>query len=532
MMDTDADAAVNDSTGGISSVVWTSEALDSLDEDAAVELCEEQGIEWESMSSIVELQNALAGHFGVEATHEAVVPQAYTSGVPDGVVPLNRESISSEPSEGVDVNDTKPTTISQLQAFRVRELERDALNRGIRQLEIDEALDGDTPKQTLIALICRALADTHSADESQRQPQPGTDSQTVDAAEQERGRLAAEKAADQAEQERLAAEAEATRVTNEKAEIAAQKTAGAAAEAERKALADAARLTADAEAAHIAAQQAEQAAEAVTKIASVRRGRRDRARVAILKADKTAEDARKAAVEQEAHLAQAKAKAEAQAATQAEEEAVAAAQAEHERLATERLITAQSEAQGRLAAEQAQGRLAAEQAEQHLTGEREARERLAGGQAERLKAQTEAQGRLERAEDVRVAAGLDSSEPHVATAGSGQKHAAAPTVATSRAAAFLGERVYPTLRIGLQALDAARPDNPVGFLAAFLSSPERHMAPYQPRAPADGEASMLSYCHASVRTELARGLQAVNVARPEDPVGYLASFLSEIATEQ
>lgn len=133
---------------------WTAEALEALDEDAAVELCEMQGLPWASMADFEEVQTALKCHFGVAvdvpmpaATSESI--ESYQSVHTDLKV---HEPVAVQTGSPLGI-DTRLDRVAELQGLRVRELEKIAQDCELEQWEIDEALDSDLPKQALMALI-------------------------------------------------------------------------------------------------------------------------------------------------------------------------------------------------------------------------------------------------------------------------------------------------------------------------------------------------------------------------------------------
>ena len=136
---------------------WTAEALEALDEDAAVELCEMQGLPWASMADFEEVQTALKCHFGVAvdvpmpaATSESI--ESYQSVHTDLKV---HEPVAVQTGSPLGI-DTRLDRVAELQGLRVRELEKIAQDCELEQWEIDEALDSDLPKQALMALIIMA----------------------------------------------------------------------------------------------------------------------------------------------------------------------------------------------------------------------------------------------------------------------------------------------------------------------------------------------------------------------------------------
>ena len=135
---------------------WTAEALEALDEDAAVELCEMQGLPWASMTDLEEVQTALKCHFGVvmdlppmqAATADSIEPYQSAAHTDLKV----REPVAVQNSYPLGI-DAEVDRVAELQGLRLRELEKIAQDFGLEQWEIDEALDSDRPKQALTALI-------------------------------------------------------------------------------------------------------------------------------------------------------------------------------------------------------------------------------------------------------------------------------------------------------------------------------------------------------------------------------------------
>jgi hypothetical protein len=291
---------------------------------------------------------------------------------------------ANQTAEEEQVATSSPGLRDELVAMKFRVLKQRALEAGVNEVLIEDALDEEDPKAAMVELV---LAAAPSASAMSRRTQENAEQDREEAAREkaEQERLAREKteqqerllAAEEAQQEKLAAEEEAAPwVAAEEAEAETARLAAEEAEAERLA-------AEQAEAERLAAEEAEAEAECVATMEV------EAARVAA----EEAETARLAAEEAEAEtarLAAEEAEAERLAAEQAEAERLAAEQAEAERLAAEeaeaaRVAAEEAEAEtARLAAEEVEAaRLAAEQAEaERLAAEQAEAERLAAEQAE------------------------------------------------------------------------------------------------------------------------------------------------------
>ena len=171
--------------------VWTSDALEALDEDVAVVLCEQHGLPWESMMDFEEVQKALKCHFGFSATRDDVHPmQAAPTESPDPFPTLEITGDVRNRNHVVHATDLKLadstvadtvfhdnySRVAELRGLRVRELEQIAQGNGLEQWEIDEALDSDQPKQALLALI---ILSEEAGISSLRKVQPELDANVV-----------------------------------------------------------------------------------------------------------------------------------------------------------------------------------------------------------------------------------------------------------------------------------------------------------------------------------------------------------------
>jgi hypothetical protein len=540
-----------DTATEIMRIDWTAEAIEALNEDVAVELCETEGLPWEDMEGLADLHEALKQHFNIsrsisedisdersEVTSDVleVRPPISTSGMGPGAAVAQPIDEPTVPAASIDRNRREQAML----LMRVRELESLAHSIGLGQDAIDEALDSEKPKQALVAVIVQAQEQsaTVSGTVPEASPEPVLSfGQASEEAEMQEGQTA-----EQAEEARRESEMQRLQLQT-------------AREAEQRAEED--RLAA------VAAEQ--EAAEAAAE--------EDR-----LAAEAAAEEDRLAAVAAEQEAAEALAEEDRLAAEAAEQDRLAAeAAAEEDRLAAEAAeedrLAAEAAEQDRLAAEaekeKADEKRTAEQAREDTT-----KARLAGGTTrERLGEVTAKQNELAPAEvdaELAVESGVGEQQirPQTGTAApviaqervwtSSQEHQvpvpdrlaaataeperpAAPSVSPGevltgrpRATEYL-EVLWPRFRVGLTALNDARPDHdPVGFLAAALErshgSPEvptesRHGSGSGSGMAGGGSLTMLSYCAATVRPALLSALSAANTQRPEDPVVFVADHL-------
>ena len=538
-----------DTATEIMRIDWTAEAIEALNEDVAVELCETEGLPWEDMEGLADLHEALKQHFNIfrsisedisdersEVTSDVleVRPPISTSGMGPGAAVAQPIDEPTVPAASIDRNRREQAML----LMRVRELESLAHSIGLGQDAIDEALDSEKPKQALVAVIVQAQEQsaTVSGTVPEASPEPVLSfGQASEEAEMQEGQTA-----EQAEEARRESEMQRLQLQT-------------AREAEQRAEED--RLAA------VAAEQ--EAAEAAAE--------EDR-----LAAEAAAEEDRLAAVAAEQEAAEALAEEDRLAAEAAEQDRLAAeAAAEEDRLAAEAAeedrLAAEAAEQDRLAAEaekeKADEKRTAEQAREDTT-----KARLAGGTTrERLGEVTAKQNELAPAEvdaELAVESGVGEQQirPQTGTAApviaqervwtSSQEHQvpipdrlaaataeperpAAPSVSPGevltgrpRATEYL-EVLWPRFRVGLTALNDARPDHdPVGFLAAALE--RSHGSPEVPTESRHGSGSgmagggsltMLSYCAATVRPALLSALSAANTQRPEDPVVFVADHL-------
>jgi hypothetical protein len=545
-----------DTATEIMRIDWTAEAIEALNEDVAVELCETEGLPWEDMEGLADLHEALKQHFNIfrsisedisdersEVTSDVleVRPPISTSGMGPGAAVAQPIDEPTVPAASIDRNRREQAML----LMRVRELESLAHSIGLGQDAIDEALDSEKPKQALVAVIVQAQEQsaTVSGTVPEASPEPvlsfGQASEDDEQAEMQEGQTAeqAEEARRESEMQRLqlqtAREAEQRAEEDRLAAVAAEQEAAEAGAEEDRLAAEAA-----AEEDRLAAEAAEQ----------------DR-----LAAEAAAEEDRLAAetAEQDRLAAEAAAEEDRLAAEAAEEDRLAAEAAEQDRLAAE------------AEKEKADEKRTAEQAREDTT-----KARLAGGTTrERLGEVTAKQNELAPAEvdaELAVESGVGEQQirPQTGTAApviaqervwtSSQEHQvpvpdrlaaataeperpAAPSVSPGevltgrpRATEYL-EVLWPRFRVGLTALNDARPDHdPVGFLAAALErshgSPEvptesRHGSGSGSGMAGGGSLTMLSYCAATVRPALLSALSAANTQRPEDPVVFVADHL-------
>jgi hypothetical protein len=561
-----------DTATEIMRIDWTAEAIEALNEDVAVELCETEGLPWEDMEGLADLHEALKQHFNIsrsisedisdersEVTSDVleVRPPISTSGMGPGAAVAQPIDEPTVPAASIDRNRREQAML----LMRVRELESLAHSIGLGQDAIDEALDSEKPKQALVAVIVQAQEQsaTVSGTVPEASPEPVLSfGQASEEAEMQEGQTAeqAEEARRESEMQRLqlqtAREAEQRAEEDRLAAVAAEQEAAEAAAEEDRLAAEAA-----AEEDRLAAVAAEQ--EAAEALAEEDRLAAEAAEQDRLAAEAAAEEDRLAAetAEQDRLAAEAAAEEDRLAAEAAEEDRLAAEAAEQDRLAAE------------AEKEKADEKRTAEQAREDTT-----KARLAGGTTrERLGEVTAKQNELAPAEvdaELAVESGVGEQQirPQTGTAApviaqervwtSSQEHQvpvpdrlaaataeperpAAPSVSPGevltgrpRATEYL-EVLWPRFRVGLTALNDARPDHdPVGFLAAALErshgSPEvptesRHGSGSGSGMAGGGSLTMLSYCAATVRPALLSALSAANTQRPEDPVVFVADHL-------
>eukprot|EP01046_Picozoa_sp_COSAG06_P019149 COSAG06_NODE_1355_length_9743_cov_3.335061_14_plen_349_part_00 len=267
-----------DTATEIMRIDWTAEAIEALNEDVAVELCETEGLPWEDMEGLADLHEALKQHFNIsrsisedisdersEVTSDVleVRPPISTSGMGPGAAVAQPIDEPTVPAASIDRNRREQAML----LMRVRELESLAHSIGLGQDAIDEALDSEKPKQALVAVIVQAQEQsaTVSGTVPEASPEPVLSfGQASEEAEMQEGQTAeqAEEARRESEMQRLqlqtAREAEQRAEEDRLAAVAAEQEAAEAAAEEDRLAAEAA-----AEEDRLAAVAAEQeAAEA------------------------------------------------------------------------------------------------------------------------------------------------------------------------------------------------------------------------------------------------------------------------------
>lgn len=95
---------------------------------------------------------------------------------------------------------------------------------------------------------------------------------------------------------------------------------------------------------------------------------------------------------------------------------------------------------------------------------------------------------------------------------------------------WLASRVMPAIFEALRALDAARPNDPLNFIATELEAHSVHgMHNKVDRSPKnDGSVDMFAYTNGVVRDALLKALRSVAAERPREPLRAIAEELRSL----